>query len=249
MANSKDLVLKIEAYSPGTMPMARLAEYMAELAMLLGEKSSVHFVRLRSGSTQLVHRVDSEAFPKVIERLRLVKTGTGPSEAQHAATEIDKKLAADNTSGVLMEATGAEIIPFPGVNRLTEPEFGPFNEAGSIDGIVFRVGGQTKMVPVLLQTRIGYEPHCHATRDIARELAKHIFGPELRCSGIGRWYRDKAGKLEMRNFTISDFTILDSRPLPEVLAELHAVEGSGWRDIADPWSELSSLRSDPEAEY
>ena len=249
MSEAKELILKIEAYSPSTMPMARLAEYMADLAMLLGEKGNVHFVHLQSGSTQLVHSVDHESISKVVERLRFVKTASGPSEARRAAKEIDKKLATDNASGILMEASGAEIIPFPGINRLTEPEFGPFNEAGSIDGVVFRVGGQTKSVPVHLQTRSGFEPHCHATRDVARELARHIFGPELRCSGIGRWYRDKTGNWDLRNFAISDFTVLDNRPLTEMVAELRAVEGNGWRKVDDPWAELADFRSDPKAEH
>ncbi len=53
--------LKIDAYSPKTIPMASLASYMNDLARLLGELASVHFVRLEEGSTVLVH----EAVPDV----------------------------------------------------------------------------------------------------------------------------------------------------------------------------------------
>lgn len=35
---------KIDAYSPDTMPMARLAQYMGELAVLLGEREAVHSI-------------------------------------------------------------------------------------------------------------------------------------------------------------------------------------------------------------
>ena len=38
--------LKIDAYTPETMPMGRLAEYMADLAVILGERAAVHFVQL-----------------------------------------------------------------------------------------------------------------------------------------------------------------------------------------------------------
>ena len=246
VGNAKDLVLKIEAYSPETMPMFRLAEYMADLAMLLGEKPSVHFVRVAEGSTQITHRIDHEAIPKVDERLRLVKTGAAPHEAQRAAAGINQRLAADNATGVLVEEAGTEIIPFPGISIFIEPEFGPFNEPGNIDGVVIRIGGQTENVPVQFETRTGVESHCHTTRDIAKELAKQIFGPEVRCLGVGRWYRDRTGIWEMRNFTISDFSVLDNRPLPEVVADLQAVEGSGWREAVDPWSKLTDLRSDIE---
>ncbi len=247
LADAKDLVLKIEAYAPETIPMSRLAEYMTDLAMLLGEKASVHFVRLDPGSTQLVHRIDHEAVPKVEERLRQVKTGSGPSEAQRAVAEIDRRLAADNASGVLKEESGAEIIPFPGINRFVEPEYGPFNEPGSIDGVIIRVGGQRQKVPVHLETRTGFETHCETTREIAKELGKLLYGPEVRCIGSGRWHRDGEGTWEMLKFTISGFSILDDRPLAEVVAELRAVEESGWKELADPWAELSELRSDSKA--
>lgn len=246
MTEAKDLILKIGAYTPETMPMSRLAEYMADLAMLLGEKASVHFLRLDEGSAALVHRVEREAVPKVEARLRLVRTGDGPSEALRAFEEIDRRMIADNTSGALTEEGGAELLPFLGVQRIVEPEFGPFNEPGSIDGVVIRAGGQRQKVPIHLQTRTGFETHCEATREIAKELGKLLFGPEIRCIGVGRWHRDGMGLWEMRNFTISEFSILDNRPLPQVVSDLQAVEGSGWRESADPWAALAEIRSDSE---
>ena len=41
---------RIDVFKPDTMPMGRLAEYMADLSQLLGEKEQVHFVRLEEGS-------------------------------------------------------------------------------------------------------------------------------------------------------------------------------------------------------
>lgn len=244
VADAKDLILNIDAYAPETMPMSRLAEYMADLAMLLGEKESVHFLRLDAGSTQLVHRIEPEAVPKVEERLRQVRTGDGPKEARRAAAEIDRRLAADNASGVLKEETGAEILPFLGIDRFVEPEFGPFNEPGSLDGVVIRVGGQRQKVPIHLETRTGFETHCETTREIAKELGKLLFGPEIRCIGVGRWHRDGTGSWGMRNFTISQFSVLDDRPLSEVVSDLQAVQGNGWRELDDPWAELAEFRSD-----
>ena len=57
MSDSDEFRLKIEAYTPDTMPMERLAEYLAELALMLGERTFVHFVRLEAGSTSIVHRI------------------------------------------------------------------------------------------------------------------------------------------------------------------------------------------------
>jgi len=40
------LRFSIRAYDPDRMPMARLSEYLAELASVLGETHAVHFVSL-----------------------------------------------------------------------------------------------------------------------------------------------------------------------------------------------------------
>ena len=66
---------KIDAYSPDTMPMSRLAQYMAELADLLGEQTAVHFKRITKGSTVLNATVDREAEPKVRDRVSSVRAG------------------------------------------------------------------------------------------------------------------------------------------------------------------------------
>ena len=54
-----EYVLRIDAFTPDTMPMARLAEYLGALARLLGHAEHTHFVRLEEGSAKLVHRVDA----------------------------------------------------------------------------------------------------------------------------------------------------------------------------------------------
>lgn len=66
---------KIDAFTPDSLPMARLAEYLAALADLIGHKASTHFVRLERGSTKLVHKVEATDAPKVERRLRDVIDG------------------------------------------------------------------------------------------------------------------------------------------------------------------------------
>ena len=45
----RDYRFHIEAYSPDTMPMARLADYLADLAKMLGQEKSVHFLKVEGG--------------------------------------------------------------------------------------------------------------------------------------------------------------------------------------------------------
>src|SRR5215469_3602556 len=101
--NSREFRFQIDAYSPDTIPLARLSQYLGDLARMMGETANVHLARIDKGSTVPVIRVDWEAEPKVRERIRAVKFNEGPLEAQRAFREINKKLVEDNANGVLID--------------------------------------------------------------------------------------------------------------------------------------------------
>jgi hypothetical protein len=63
MAKPAEDRFTIDAYTPDTIPMRRLAEYMQDLADLFGEREHVHFARIEAGSTVLVQRIDAEWAP------------------------------------------------------------------------------------------------------------------------------------------------------------------------------------------
>ena len=85
MTDDKKLIFYIDAYSPETIPMAKLAEYMADFAALLGKEQGVHFDHLESGSTTIVSRVEYEDLPKVTTRLNDIRQGTAPKELAQLA--------------------------------------------------------------------------------------------------------------------------------------------------------------------
>ena len=237
----REYTFVIEAYSPDTIPMVRLAEYMADLATLLGEYKSVHFVRLAAGSTQVVHTVEYEAEPKIRERVLSVRNDEGPVEAMRAARSINKRLAEDNASGLIKEPTGSKILEFAGKKRFIQPEYGPFNQPGVLDGIPIRVGGETDPVPVHLEEP-GQEPHiCYASRVIARQIAPYIFSTMLRVDGIGRFHRDADGKWIRDRFTIHSFKKLRDVPLSESINKLRAIKSS-LHEIDDPLQQLETIR-------
>jgi len=133
--------------------MARLAQYMQNLAAMLGHDAAVHFDTLKPGSTQLVTKIDHEDVPKVATHLAQVKRGEGSAEATKAQTEIDRLLAEDNATGFIYEDADehAKIIAFPGVTRPKPTTFGPFNQEGSLDGILISVSGADQTVHLQLQ--------------------------------------------------------------------------------------------------
>ena len=175
---------KINAYTPETMPMARLAEYMAELAAILGEEKSVHFLRIEAGSTSLVHKVEHEAIPKVEARALSVVRGEGPTEAKRSYRRVNKMLREDNAKAVLREGIrGAKILEFPGIEE-AEDEYPSVNQPGSLSGVVIRVGGTQDQVPVLIESEGEQIAGCYANRQTAKALARQLFEPVL-ISGMG----------------------------------------------------------------
>ena len=246
MKDKHEYRFTIDAYSPDTLPMVRLAEYMAELARLLGRSDQVHFVRLEEGSTVLVQTVEPEADPEVNDRIHALGQEHPPNDVVKAFTALNRYLADDNATGSLLVSRGGEVVQFPGREQPAPLTFGAFNQTGVLDGVLIRIGGRDDTVPAHLQD--GDTIHvCNATRDMARRLAGHLYGPTLRVHGNGRWERDADGCWVMKRFNITNFDELDDAPLGEVAQRLRAVEGSGWKDIEDPTAELRHLRGIEEA--
>jgi hypothetical protein len=227
MSDWHEYKLTIDVFSIDSLPMSRLAEYMAELARLLGEQERVHFARLEPGSAVLVSRIEEPALPKVGERLGKVRAGHGPKDAMQAYKALDTLLAKDNAVATL--TTGdAEIIAFPGRTRPRPMRYGPFREEGSLDGTVIRVGGHGATIPVLIEDAEGAEYACQTSLEKSKQLALLYRGPIVRVYGSGKWIREETGSWTLLAFDIASFEILEDAPLMEVVTELRAVRGSDW---------------------
>jgi hypothetical protein len=239
---------KIDVFRVDTIPMVRLAEYMAELAKLLGQPERVHFSHLEDGSAVLVSSIEDQAWPKVTERVRGVHQGNAPKDAIKAYRTLDAMLAKDNAVGVLLRDAEADVIPFPGRTRPKPMRYGPFRERGSVDGVLIRLGGRDETIPVLLQDGEA-SFSCQTNREVAKRLAPHYLGETLRAHGEGRWVREEDGSWHLLEFYIEDFEVLDDSPLHEVIDKLRAVEGSTWGDNPNAISDLLGLRRDPKDQH
>jgi hypothetical protein len=240
MISDKEHQFRIDVFTPETLPMERLAEYMAQFAKLLGEVNHVHFVEVGKGSAVLRARTDAIAAPKVERRLQEASNGRGDPVALKALQALDDLLANDNAIGQLLEYDGSEIFTFPGRTRPKPLEYGPFREEGVLEGVVIKVGGKDDSVPVWLQD--GENVHkCTATVEMSKRLSVHYRRGLLRIKGTGRWMREATGTWKMIRFDIVDFELLDDTPLTDVIKRLQAVTGADWGD--DPLHELSRLRT------
>lgn len=248
MSDDKKLTFYIDAYSPATIPMAKLAEYMADFAALLGKEHGVHFDHLEPGSTKIVSRIEYEDAPKVTNRLRDISRGNLTKETAKLMAQIDERLANDNAVGRIYEQNEdgeavAQLIEFPGRTRPKPQSYGPFNQEGSLDGVLIAVGGKDETAHIRLQNGDITYSSCETNRALARELAKHLFEP-VRINGTGRWIRETDGQWSLQRFRIQSFSALENSSLRDTVDALRAVQGSGWKDISDPLAELDNLRKD-----
>lgn len=244
MTNKENLYdFRIDAWAPETLPMARLAQYLGHLATLFGSKDSVHFLKVLKGSAVPVISVDQTAKPKVDARLRLVGKDDAPEDFIRAHHAINELLREDRATAYLRARGGPKIIEFKGTKTPLAEEVVLF-EQGELDGVVIRVGGKDDSVPVYLEGEAGQFYRCNSKRDIAKQLAGHIFGDPVRISGRGKWHRSADGNWELDVFDIQSFQILDATPLNQVITDLRLVEGSAWNSFDNPQDELKKLRGD-----
>jgi hypothetical protein len=220
MPGEETYELHIDAFTPDTIPMARLADYMASFAELLGHKEHVHFGKLKTGSLSIAVRVDDVAQPKVDKRIDEVRYGKGPQAALKALKDIDDKLAEDNAVGRIVHGK-AKLIEFPGRTRHEESKLGPIAQAGTLDGEVIQIGGRDETINIHLKSGDQIR-QCIASKAIARKLAAHIFGAPVRVRGTGIWARSESGAWILKRFEIKDFDPLDETSLSKLFEGLRA---------------------------
>jgi hypothetical protein len=231
--------------TPYTMPLARLALYLVDLAQLLGHNGSVHLLKVDEGSAEPVFFVDPEEESRIIHQIRNAQKGMGPRNANRAYKKLDSKLRHDNATGRIFDAAEkAEIIEFPG-NRANLPEiYENIRERASVTGELKRVGGFDNTIPIHLLRNDGAILYCEADEHIAQQLASRFYAKVVRIHGIATYSRGNEGKWKMENFKIQSF---DEAPLIdesfiETMEKLRAIDGNEWAEVADPLGELRKLR-------
>lgn len=238
MAEAGEFRFTIDRYTPETLPMARLAEYLSQLATLFGEKQAVHLTTSEAEGAVPLIRVEADALPQVRDRLSAVGRGEGPMDAIRAYRSINERLRLDDTSATLTGSRDADVLPFPGRDAAAA-ELRHVRQTGSIDGEVIRVGGQGDDVRVILRAEDAILTEILASRPVAKALARHLFEP-VRLHGLGRWSRRRDGRWILEGLKVERFDVLLDGTLTEALSALHLL-GDRWDGSAEG---LSDLRGD-----
>jgi hypothetical protein len=235
----------IGAYSPTTIPMARLADYMKLLAELLGEQDGVHFKDLEKGSTVLCAAVEGPAQPKVKERLHRARYADSSDDEieSKVVAKINAALRRDNATGrITTNGQKADVIKFPGRDRKVPQEVGPFSRPTVLDGVLVRIGGTDDTAHGALEDRELRHWKFEMQRPMAIQVAKYLYGRPMRLSGLGRWMRSEDGEWVLKSFRVKDFELLEEKSLSSTVQKLRDLFPNGLP--AGAFSAVSDERSE-----
>lgn len=242
MDTREKLTFRIDSFTPETLPMARLAEYLAQLAALYGSEERVHFDKIRKGSAILQVVIEEQAMPKVFQRLQSVKSGDPDVEAKKAFKALDNLLRSDNAIGSISREKGGKVLDFPG-RKAPPPEVFTLTQPTTVDGVVIKIGGKDNTIPVTLRDQEGKIINCQIRGEAhAKELSRHYLEAPIRVHGTAKWIRYADGTWEIEMLHIQSYEELDTTPLDEVLENMRRIQGNGWAAIENPIQEWKKMR-------
>ncbi len=229
----------LEGFTPNTIPMTRLAEYMQQLGKLLGEEASVHFVRVEANCVALVSQVERGSAPgKVRARLASVRDGTGPQDAARAYQLINSMLADDKTHARLTDGS-ATIIRFPGHKPADETVIEVI-DTGALVGHLYMLSESKDGYQARLRLNANQSVRCSAAGKVALALRGLLF-EDIRAFGRGVWTRGSDRVWNVQSFEISDVEAIDKRSLRSAVNSLRSLNIK-WPD--DPLGYLDNLNGE-----
>ena len=226
---------------PKALPLHDFGELVKRFADLLGSAEKVHFGALRPGSARILAKVDEEAHTDV--KVQLVSARLqGQSSAK--VVRMDEYLCARGWHGEVRSREGNIVLSFPGALGAKEPEDErSVQQMDNLVGQVIKIGGRDESVPMTLETSDGSYVDVNVRgRDLAKRLALHLFGKEIRIIGLATWKRDAEGEWSCAGMLVDQFEEPDGTPLSELFDSLRELPGNNWNAMDDPIEAWKKLR-------
>lgn len=219
--------------------MQRLAQYLAELANMLGAVEHVHFSSVTPGSAMLNVNIDELYYSEVLTSVLEVPTGKGTTRQLTGYRELQRFMEEDGTTGEMLDHLSASVMLFAKCSSNESPL--NISKQGSVQGRLYRIGGKGETVPVRLEGTNGETLNCEASTEIAQQLSTLLF-QQVRVSGSGTWERTPNGSWKLKKLKVESFQELDSSKLSSVLSKLQAAGGLKWAEMENPHRVAKNLR-------
>ncbi|MGH7117911.1 MAG: hypothetical protein ACREFP_02765 [Acetobacteraceae bacterium] len=226
----EELEFVIPAYTPETMPLDRLLQYLEQVGEVIGFVHDLHLVRIEASSTTPIFQVPAPIATQARDRAAAVRTGRGTRAQRSAYDRIREMVRSDGGKSASLKDRKGVILDFPPV-----PDVAPIigvRQSTTFDGFLLRVGGRGDYTPILMQDLAGdVFAGFSAPRNLAKAMASFLFEP-LRVNGIGSWDRSRAGEWKLTKMLIQTYERLKGDDFNEVLRQLRAAQVM-WPDDID----------------
>jgi len=245
MGDSEELSFVIPGYTPDTIPLDRLIEYLQQMSVVLGDPANLHLIEIRSSSVMPVLHAPKAAALEARDRAQRVQRGEGTKRQTDAYNRIRRMVRRD-TVGVkyagrpaLLRSADRVILEIPAAPDDSGIVEG-LRQASSIDGQLIRVGGAGDDAALQLQDIDGrILSGFTAKRHLAKELAQLLWEP-VRLMGIGIWCRNDEGLWSLDRMSVQSYERLEDEDAILTLERL--------RDLKVEWPEDISERLHRERE-
>lgn len=231
MADFEEFSFVIPAFSPETMPLDRLIEYLQQISVVIGDPANMHLISIEKSSTAPRFRVPKRAALEAKERAARVYRGEATKDQTRAYDRLRRMVRRDApgaTRPAILSSARAVILEIHAAPDDSGALSG-IRQMTLLDGLLISIGGVGDAASIRLQSLDGQIiSGITAPRGLAKEMAKLIYEP-LRISGPGLWGRSEEGVWGLEKMQVQSYELLEDDSLSHVFAEL--------RDLDVNWPE------------
>lgn len=229
----------VPGYTPDTMPLNRLIEYLEQLTVVLGEASELHLVSIEKSSTRPVLVMRHDVATRARARASEVRQGNGSARRRNAYDRIRHMVSEDGGGPASLSAPEGQILEFSTMDIGADQVVHAVRQPTTVQGELIRIGGRQENAQLLIQELSGNViAGCTAPRSVASAMAHLLYKP-VSVSGDARWHRSNVGKWEIESLHVQSFVELHADDHESVVAKLQAVSAP-WPD--DAMEQLAAMR-------
>lgn len=244
MSDFEDISFVIPGYTPETMPLDRLIDYLQQMAVVLGDPENLHLIEIRKSSTAPVLRTPIATALAARERAQRVQRGEGTKRQTEAYNRIRHMIRRDAGATVsrerpaLLRTPTQVFLEIPAAPKDTGVVEG-LRQFTTIDGQLTRVGGAGEDAALQVQQIDGrVMSGFTAKRSLAKELATLLYEP-VRLMGVGQWYRNEEAQWTLDRMLVQSYERLEDE---DVLVTLERLRKLDVKWPTDAWDTLAAER-------
>lgn len=233
MTDFEELSFVIPGYTPETMPLNRLIEYLQQLSVVLGDPENLHLIEIRESSCAPTFHVPKAVALEAHDRAYKVSRGDGTKKQVDAFNRVSRMLrrdARDAGKPAVLRSPRKVILEIP----VAPDDLGVLSgvrQSSTVDGQLIRVGGAGDDATLQVQDLDGHiMSGFTAKRALAKELARLMWEP-VRLSGVGQWGRSEDGAWSLERMQVQSYELLEEEALGVTLEKLRSANVD-WPDDA-----------------